>query len=209
MQTAELERTVEDWDTELFSHDLPGTFLKSYKDEYDHLQIKIANSSDADPASDGRNGRYRDHLRDYPYIGEKTCLFEEKLFAIAPKGMKLEELGEQPLMESFLNPMVKLTVDQWWKSQFGSMPHEAHHVPYTDIAIEMVEKGLGITFAFCDTRTLMKRVYSLYTLQQGRQAGVQKSLDDAVGKMLQIRRCHGFCDICRKIISCKLRVIPF
>lgn len=88
---------------------------------------------------------------DYPYIGEKTCLFEEKLFAIAPKGMKQEELGDQPLIESFLNPMVKLTVDQWWKSQFGSMPHEAHHVPYTDIAIEMVEKGLGITFAFGDT----------------------------------------------------------
>ena len=146
---------------ELLKIGIPNSFsrlhlpalLKAYKDQYDHLQIKtIANSSDVliRNLTDGTVD-IAIICGDYPYIGEKTCLLEEKLFAIAPKEMKLEELGDQPLIESFLNPMVKLTVDQWWRSQFGSMPHEAHHVPYTDIAIEMVEKGLGITFAFGDT----------------------------------------------------------
>lgn len=85
---------------------------------------------------------------DYPYTGEKTCLFEEEMYIIAPKGIRLEDIVNLPLIESYFNPLVKMTIDQWWKSHFGSRPHESHKVPYAEIAIEMVENGLGITFVF-------------------------------------------------------------
>ncbi len=85
---------------------------------------------------------------DYPFVGEKIQMFEEALYALTPHGVKLDEIEHLPLIESYLNPMVKSTVDQWWKRYFGSMPHEAHKVPYAEIAIEMVENGLGASFLF-------------------------------------------------------------
>lgn len=124
--------------------------LKGYVDNYNRLQIKtILNSSDViikqltDETVD-----IGIICGDYPYLGEKTCLFEEELYVVTPRGITIDDIERFPLIELFLNPMVKLLVDQWWKSQFGSMPHEAMHVPYSDIAIEMVEKGLGIAFLF-------------------------------------------------------------
>lgn len=53
-----------------------------------------------------------------------------------------------PLIKSFLNPMVEMIVDQWWKNQFGARAHESQYVPFIDIAIEMVEKDLGVAFLF-------------------------------------------------------------
>lgn len=124
--------------------------LKKYIDTYNRLQIKtLSNSSDIiiRQLTDGTVD-IGIICGDYPYLGEQVCLFEEELFIVTPKGMCLDDIEKMPLIESFLNPMVKLMVDQWWKSHFGSMPHEAHHVPYADIAIEMVMNGLGIAFLF-------------------------------------------------------------
>ena len=44
--------------------------------------------------------------------------------------------------------MVEMIVDQWWKNQFGTRAHESQYVPFIDIAIEMVEKDLGVAFLF-------------------------------------------------------------
>lgn len=124
--------------------------LKKYIDTYNRLQIKtLSNSSDIiiRQLTDGTVD-IGIICGDYPYLGDQVCLFEEELFIVTPKGLRLDDIEKMPLIESFLNPMVKLTVDQWWKSHFGSMPHEAHHVPYADIAIEMVMNGLGIAFLF-------------------------------------------------------------
>ena len=85
---------------------------------------------------------------DYPFVGEKILMFREDLQVICPHHTRLDEIEHLPLIESYFNPMVKSVVDQWWKQYFGSMPHEAHKVPYADIAIEMVEHGLGVTFVF-------------------------------------------------------------
>lgn len=85
---------------------------------------------------------------DYPYLGEKVCLFHEEMYMIAPKGMRMEDIGDLPLIVSNFNSLVKLMVDQWWKLHFGIIPQEAYRVPYADIAIEMVESGLGVTFVF-------------------------------------------------------------
>lgn len=126
--------------------------LKSYMDDYGHLQVKlVTNSSDV----------VLKHLMegaidigiicgDFPYLGEKCCLFHENLYIAAPVGTTLEDIEHIPVISSYLNPIVRLTVEQWWKNHFGSPLHEEHFVPYSDIAIEMVEKGLGIAFLFGD-----------------------------------------------------------
>ena len=124
--------------------------LGSYVNEYDHLHIKtISHSSDVlvQLLTEGTID-IGIVCGDYPYIGEKICLFEEQLFVVAPKGKKLDDIEHMPLISSFLNPIVKSMIDQWWKNEFGTMPHEAHSVPYSDIAIEMVENNLGISFLF-------------------------------------------------------------
>lgn len=124
--------------------------LKGYVDDYDKIQFKtIPNSSDIimQKLMDGTIDMGI-VCGDYPYIGDKIHLFEEGLYVAAPMGTKLDDVGQMPLIESYLNPMVKLLTDQWWKRQFGNMPHSAHFVPYADIAIEMVENGLGVCFLF-------------------------------------------------------------
>lgn len=128
---------------------MPG-LLREYIRKYNRLQIKtIPNSSDAiiRQLTEG-NIDIGIICGDYPYLGEKVSLFEEEMYIVAPKDMTLEDIEHQPLIESYFNPMVKLTVNQWWKNHFGFLPHETHWVPYADIAIEMVENGLGVTFVF-------------------------------------------------------------
>ena len=60
----------------------------------------------------------------------------------------MEDIGDLPLIASNFNFLVKLMVNQWWKSHFGIIPQEAYRVPYADIAIEMVESGLRAMFVF-------------------------------------------------------------
>lgn len=124
--------------------------LKDYIDEFNRLQFKmIPNSSDMliRQITDGTLD-IAIVCGDYPFLGEKTCLFEEELFIMAPIGLSLDDVEHLPIIESFLNPMVKLLLIQWWKDHFGEVMHTAHYVPYSDIAIEMVENGLGICFLF-------------------------------------------------------------
>ena len=130
---------------------MPKVF-KAYKERYDRLKIiTVSNSSDAlmQQLLDGTVD-IGIICGDFPYLGEKTCLFEDELYVVTQKGMKLDDIGQQPLIKSYLNPMVGMLVNQWWKNHFGNPPHEAYRVRYADIAIEMVENGLGITFLFGD-----------------------------------------------------------
>ena len=100
--------------------------------------------------SDRRYDRYRSRLRRFPYLGDQVCLFQEELYIVAPKTATMDSIEHMPLIETFYNPMVRMIINQWWKSQFGSSPHEKQQVPYFDIAIEMAENGLGICFVFGD-----------------------------------------------------------
>lgn len=130
---------------------MPALF-KEYKARFDRLQIAtVPNSSDIllQKLTDGTVD-ISIICGDFPYLGEKVCLFEESLYVAAPAGMKLDDISREPLIKSYLNPMVASLVNQWWKNHFGSIPHESHRVPYADIAIEMVENGLGVTFLFGD-----------------------------------------------------------
>lgn len=86
----------------------------------------------------------------FPYLGDQVCLFQEELYIVAPKTATMDSIEHMPLIETFYNPMVRMIINQWWKSQFGSSPHEKQQVPYFDIAIEMAENGLGICFVFGD-----------------------------------------------------------
>lgn len=124
--------------------------LGKYKEEYNKLEIQtVINSSDI---------LYKQLMDggidigiicgDFSYLGEKTCLFSEDLYVLAPRNARMDDLDKYALIESYLNPTVKPMVDQWWKNEFGNRPHPAHKVPYSDIAIEMVENGLGITLLF-------------------------------------------------------------
>lgn len=128
---------------------MPRLF-REYTEQCDRVQIKtISNSSDViiRQITDGTVD-IGIICGDYPYLGKKFCLFEEELYIVAPRGSKIEDIEQMPLIESFFNPMVKLLTVQWWKNRFGSIPHETYHVPYSDIVIEMAENGLGIGFLF-------------------------------------------------------------
>lgn len=128
---------------------MPG-LLRAYVQRYNRLQIMtIPNSSDQiiRQLTDGSLDMGI-ICGDYPFLGEQICLFRENMYIIAPKEKTLEDLEGLPLIESNFNPMVKLLISQWWKLHLGYLPHESHRVPYADIAIEMVENGLGVTVVF-------------------------------------------------------------
>lgn len=124
--------------------------MKEYINEYDRLQFKIIpNSSDViikqlvDKDID-----IGIICGDYPFVGEKFRILQEKLYVVMPENMELKDLEHMPIIESYLNPMVKETVCQWWKNKFGTIFYNKHKVPYAEIAIEMVENGLGACFLF-------------------------------------------------------------
>lgn len=126
--------------------------LREYMEHFDRLQIRtISNSSDVilQQLMDGTVD-IGIICGDYPYLGEKVCLFEEELYIVTQQEKMLDDIAQMPLIESNFNPMVRTMVHQWWKHQFGSLPHDSHRVPYADIAIEMVENGLGNTYFFGD-----------------------------------------------------------
>lgn len=134
--------------------------LSNYIERFDRLDVRlIPNSSEVilQKLVDG-SVDMGFVCGDYPYLGEKTLLMNEYLYILAPAGVPFESLEHQPLIQWKMNPLVEMLLDQWWKSQYGSLPHGSYKVPFADIAIEMVEKGLGITTLFgdkwrCDPKT--------------------------------------------------------
>ncbi len=124
--------------------------LKDYTDHHNKVQIQVlVNSSDViiqqlmdDVVDVGII------CGDYTFLGDKARLFDEQLFILTPMNTRLDDVIHLPLIESYHNPLVKMIFDQWWKLQFGNFPQSTWQVPYSDIAIEMVEHGLGICFLF-------------------------------------------------------------
>ncbi len=125
-------------------------FLNSYVENFDELQFSIVPNSSDTILKKLTEGSIDIGIicGDFPFIGEKILLFDEDLHVAVPKGVGIDDLEKLPLIESYLNPIVKSIVEQWWKLFFGSMPHTVHRVPYSDISIEMVESNLGISFIF-------------------------------------------------------------
>ncbi len=124
--------------------------LMGYLKKYNNLQIKtVANSSDQ-IIQQLTNGSLDIGVicGDFTYLGEKVCLMNEEMYMVTPKGMEFEEIVQHTLIESNYNPVVRLMVNQWWQNRFGEIPHGTYSVPYTDIALEMVESGIGVTFVF-------------------------------------------------------------
>ncbi len=126
--------------------------MKTSMEVYDALQFKtIANSSDIviKQLIDGSIDMGI-VCGDFNYLGEKILLFDEAMYMILPKGRHLSDVEHMPVIESYWNPVVKSTVDQWWRKYFGSESLNIHKVPYSEIAIEMVENRLGCSFVFGD-----------------------------------------------------------
>lgn len=124
--------------------------LSEYIERFDRLDIRlIPNSSEVilQKLMDG-SVDLGFVCGDYPYLGEKTPLMDENLYLLVPTGVSLEALDGMPFIQWKMNPLVGLIRDQWWRSQYGSFPRESYQVPFADIAIEMVEKGLGVTTLF-------------------------------------------------------------
>ncbi|MGN0205521.1 MAG: LysR family transcriptional regulator [Coprococcus sp.] len=147
-------------DKELLRIGLPNAFarlhmpelLKAYMNDFGCLQVKLVTNSSDVVLKQLMEGAIDIGIicGDFPYLGEKCRLFDENLYVVAPIGTTLDDIEHMPCIASYLNPVVRLTVEQWWKKHFGSPLHEEHFVPYSDIAIEMVDKGLGIAFLFGD-----------------------------------------------------------
>lgn len=159
--------------------------LKDYKENGNALQIRaISNSSDViikqllDESID-----LGIVCGDYQYYGEKMELFSEKLYAVVPKGRSLQEMNRMPLIESYLNPLVKEKVEQWWKRYFQGMPGEVVSVPYSDIAIEMVENGLGSCFVFGMDWKLDRKKVDLIPIYENQN--MQENLKEEKGRKVQ------------------------
>lgn len=136
--------------------------LKAYTEEINALQIRTcANSSDAliRQLIDG-SVDISIICGDYPFLGEKTCLLKEELFVVTPKDMKIDELEGQPLIQSFLNPIVKLSVDQWWKNQSGICPMRRSMFRMRTLRSRWWSRGLGLPLSLAETGRSMKRRFS-------------------------------------------------
>lgn len=124
--------------------------IKSYMNDHDNLDIKtIANSSNVilQQLIDG-NLDIGIICGDYPYAGEKTLLFEETLYIALPIDKTFDDLQDLTIIEPHLNPLVKKFVDNWWVSRFGEKTQKLQSVPYFEMALEMVENGLGACIIF-------------------------------------------------------------
>lgn len=126
--------------------------LSKYIERFDRLDIRLIPSSSEVVLQKLMDGSVDIGFvcGDYPYLGEKEPLMDENLYLLVPAGMPLDEVERQPFIQWKMNPLVEMIRDQWWKSQYGGLPHQSYQVPFADIAIEMVEKGLGITTLFGD-----------------------------------------------------------
>ena len=103
---------------------MPQLF-KAYGEKYDHVQFKTVPDSSDRLVQQLTAGTLDMAVicGDYPYLGEKVCLFEEQMYLIVPKGIAEQDIEYLPVIESYFNPMIKLTVDQWWKDYFGEVSH--------------------------------------------------------------------------------------
>lgn len=130
---------------------MPHLF-KLYAERYDHIQFKTLSASSDVLMQKLTSGALDMAIicGDFPYLGEAISLFEEQLYLITPKNYSIDTINNQPLIESYFNPIVRLTVNQWWIEHYGVLPQGTHKVPYADIAIEMVGNELGVTFVFGD-----------------------------------------------------------
>lgn len=123
--------------------------LKGYVDAYNRLQFKtFPNSSDMliRQITDGTID-IAIVCGDYPFLGEKICLFEEELYIMAPR-TALEDVEHLPIIGIIFKSDGKIAAQPVVEGSLWRILHAAHFVPYSDIAIEMVENGLGICFLF-------------------------------------------------------------
>lgn len=127
-------------------------FLSKYIERFDRLDVRLLPNSSEVVLQKLMDGSVDIGFvcGDYPYLGEKEPLLDENLYLLVPAGMPLDEIERRPFIQWKMNPLVELIRDQWWKAQYGSLPHKNYQVPFADIAIEMVEKGLGVTTLFGD-----------------------------------------------------------
>lgn len=124
--------------------------LKSYMIDHDNLDVRtVSNSSNVilKQLMDG-NLDLGIICGDYPYDGEKTMLFKENLFIALPTDKTFDDLKDLTIIEAHLNPLVKKFVDSWWVSRFGDKTQKIQKVPYFEMALEMVENGLGACILF-------------------------------------------------------------
>lgn len=175
--------------------------LKAYTEQENQMQIKtVSNSSDMlmKAVIDGSLDMGI-ICGDFPYLGERICLFEEDLFVVTPKGVNLDDIEHIPLIRSFFNPMVKLLIDQWWKNHFGSMPHETHYVPHFDIAIEMAANGLGCTFVFGDGWRIDEEKLQLLPVYDKKGIPVQRKIWLYIAEQChKSQNCMEFANFVRK-----------
>lgn len=85
---------------------------------------------------------------DYNFFGEKHKLFAEELFLLVPHGYDIHKQEDLPLIEGYFNPLVRRIIDQSVKRYFADKNKEVTNVSHIELAISMVESGLGCTALF-------------------------------------------------------------
>lgn len=85
---------------------------------------------------------------DYNFFGEKCKLFSEEMFLLVPHGYDCLKQETLPLIEGYFNPLVRRIIDQSMKRCFPNKNKEVTSVSHIELAISMVESGLGCTVLF-------------------------------------------------------------
>ena len=85
---------------------------------------------------------------DYNFFGEKHKLFAEELYLLIPHGSDAKNLESMTFIEGYYNPLVRRIIDQSVKRYFGGKTKEVTNLSHIELAISMVESGLGCTAVF-------------------------------------------------------------
>lgn len=113
---------------------------------------------------------------DYKFSGEKKKLFAEELFLLVPKGLDRKKQAALPLIEGYYNPLVKRIIDQSLKEYFKSKNKKINIVSHIELAISMVESGLGCTPLFGSKWNFAEDKVELIKLYNGKKQPVTRNI---------------------------------
>lgn len=128
-------------------HKLPE-LLRQFRDSHPQVEFKVITSL---------SGKVIDLLcnhdidvgfirGDYSWSDKKELLFEENMYIVSEKEIKVEALPELLRIDYISNKAVRTSLDNWWKDNFSKAPFVGMEVNSVDSCKEMVLKGLGYAF---------------------------------------------------------------
>lgn len=138
--------------------------LKSFKDEYPNVELKVTTSW----SKDILNLVYNQEIHvgfvrgDYSWRDEKHLLFTERICIASMYEIHLNNLPNLPRIDYQTETTIKSLLDNWWRENYSSPPLTNMTVNNVDNCKEMLVRGLG--YAIMPDRILndIPDIYKIY-----------------------------------------------